>query len=225
MAGRREATVTRNTAETSVEIAIDLDGTGVATVSTGILFFDHMLEQLGRHGHFDLTIEASGDLAVDAHHTVEDVGISLGEAFAEALGDKVGIRRYASLALPLDEALVEVALDISGRPYLAWGISLPVDTASPAIFSSEAGSQPSSMWSISFPLNTPGIGDPPFPPQLAEEFFRAFVNSAKVTLHVRSPQWTNPHHVLEAAFKALARCLHDATRIESSVLPSTKGKL
>ncbi len=221
----RKAVVTRGTAETNVEVTIDLDGTGISVISTGLPFFNHMLEQLGRHGEFDLTIKASGDLDVDAHHTVEDVGISLGEAFAEALGDKVGIRRYASLSLPLDEALVEIALDISGRPYLAWGISSPVDIASSATPNGNDSIQSSYLWSISFPLNTPGIGEPPFNPQLAEEFFRAFVTSAKVTLHVRSPQWTNPHHALEAAFKALARCLHDATRIDSNTLPSTKGKL
>ncbi len=229
MAGKREATVTRKTAETSIEVAIDLDGTGVTEVSTGIPFFDHMLDQLGRHGSFDLTLKASGDLDVDTHHTVEDVGISLGEAFAEALGNKVGIRRYASLALPLDEALVEIAIDVSGRPYLAWGITPSitpsVDITSLASIRGEVFNLPSSIWSISFPLDTPSLGDPPFHPQLAEEFFRAFVNSAKVTLHVRSPQWVNPHHVLEAAFKALARCLHDATRIDGSMLPSTKGKL
>ncbi len=224
MAGKREATVTRNTAETSIEVAIDLDGTGVTEVSTGIPFFDHMLDQIGRHGAFDLTVKAAGDLDIDTHHTVEDVGISLGEAFAEALGDKVGIRRYASLALPLDEALVEIALDVSGRPYLAWGIT-PSATATSLASIRREGFPPSLIWSISFPLDTPGLGDPPFNPQLAEEFFRAFVNSAKVTLHVRSPQWANPHHVLEASFKALARCLHDATRIDGSILPSTKGKL
>ncbi|MHB8262317.1 MAG: imidazoleglycerol-phosphate dehydratase, partial [Acidimicrobiales bacterium] len=171
MVSNRVATVTRETAETAVAVSLDLDGSGKTEVSTGIPFFDHMLGQLGRHSLFDLHITASGDLEVDAHHTVEDVGIVIGESLAQAAGEKVGMRRFASIALPLDESLVEMALDLSGRPYLAWGISFPVDI--------------------------PGIGEPPFHPQLAEEFFRAFVTAGRLTLHVRAAQWSNPHHVLE----------------------------
>ncbi|MCL4433875.1 MAG: imidazoleglycerol-phosphate dehydratase HisB [Actinobacteria bacterium] len=198
-ANDRAATVKRETSETAVAASINLDGSGRSEVATGIPFFDHMLAQLGRHSSFDLHVTASGDLAVDTHHTVEDVGIALGESFAQAAGAKAGMRRFASLALPLDEALVEVALDLSGRPYLAWGISFPVDI--------------------------PGIGEPPFYPQLAEEFFRAFVTAAKITVHVWAERWSNPHHVLEASFKALARCLHDATKVEGDMVPSTKGVL
>ena len=143
-----------------------------------------MLAQLGRHGSFDLTVRARGDLHVDAHHTVEDVGIVLGEALAEALGDKAGVRRFASIALPLDEALVDVALDLSGRPYLAYDVAFAPDTA--------------------------GLGTPPFDPQLAEEFWRALVTAAGVTLHVRLVTGKNTHHVLEASFKGVARCLRDA---------------
>src|SRR3954447_859275 len=155
----RTAARTRTTKETSIELSIDLDGTGVTSVSTGVPFYDHMLSQLGRHGGFDLTIAAAGDLAVDTHHTVEDVGILLGETFRDALGDKAGVRRFASVNVPLDEALIEVALDLSGRPFLVYEIDLPVDAAP--------------------------LGDPGFDPQLAEEFWRAFVTSAAITLHLR----------------------------------------
>ncbi len=197
--GARRATKTRTTKETSIEVAVDLDGTGVVEVATGLPFVDHMLAQLGRHGGFDLTVAATGDLHVDAHHTVEDVGIVLGEACAAALGDKTGIRRFASIALPLDEALVEVALDVSGRPYLAYEVPLAPDTAP--------------------------LGSPPFDPQLAEEFWRAFVTAAAVTLHVRVVTGKNTHHILEASFKAVARCLRDAVRREGDAVPSTKGTL
>ncbi len=148
----RTATRSRVTKETSIEIELDLDGTGVATVGTGLPFFDHMLAQLGKHGGFDLTLSAHGDLEVDAHHTVEDVGIALGECLKEALGDKAGVRRFASVSLPLDESLVDVALDLSGRPYLHYAV--------------EPGSEP--------------LGTPPFDPQLAEEFWRAFDKGAPV---------------------------------------------
>jgi imidazoleglycerol-phosphate dehydratase len=195
----RRSSRERRTNETSVTVAIDLDGSGTVAVETGLPFFDHMLSQLGRHGGFDLTIAARGDLDVDAHHTVEDVGIVLGEACAEALGDKGGVRRFASIALPLDEALVEVALDLSGRPYLAYDV----------IFAPEA----------------PPLGTPPFDPQLAEEFWRAFVTAAGVTLHVRAVTGKNTHHILEASFKAVARCLRDAVRVEGRGVPSTKGTL
>jgi imidazoleglycerol-phosphate dehydratase len=195
----RHAVRERKTKETSVMVELSLDGSGVATVETGLPFFDHMLSQLGRHGGFDLTVTARGDLEVDAHHTVEDVGIVLGEACAGALGDKAGVRRFASIALPLDEALVEVALDLSGRPYLAYDVSLPSET--------------------------PALGSPPFDPQLAEEFWRAFVTAAGVTLHVRQLTGKNTHHILEASFKAVARCLRDAVKVEGGGVPSTKGTL
>ncbi len=195
----RRAERRRSTKETSVDALLVVDGSGITEVTTGLPFFDHMLEQLGRHGGFDLRVRAEGDLAVDAHHTVEDVGIVLGECLAEALGDKAGVRRFASLLLPLDEALVEVALDLSGRPYLAYDVPFAPDTA--------------------------GLGTPPFDPQLAEEFWRAFVTAAKVTLHVRRKEGRNTHHVVEATFKGVARALRDAVRREGNAIPSTKGAL
>ncbi len=198
-AHRRAARVTRATKETSIEVEVDLDGTGVVDVGTGLPFFDHMLAQLGRHGGFDLTVAAVGDLDVDAHHTVEDVGIALGQVVGEALGDKAGVTRFASISLPLDEALVDVALDLSGRPFLAY--------------------------EVGFAPDTPGLGTPPFDPQLAEEFWRAFVTAAGVTLHVRLVTGRNTHHIVEASFKAVARCLRDAVRVQGGGVPSTKGTL
>ena len=174
-----------------------MDGTGNVDVSTGLPFFDHMVEQLGRHASFDLMVHAQGDLQVDAHHTVEDVGIVLGACLAEALGDKRGIRRFASMALPLDEALIEVALDLSGRPFLAYDVEFAPDTA--------------------------GLGTPPFDPQLAEEFWRAFATAGSLTLHIRRREGKNTHHMLEAGFKGVARCLRDAVRVEGGGIPSTKG--
>ena len=193
----RLATRSRNTKETSIEIRLDLDGTGQTKVATGLPFFDHMVDQLGRHGGFDLELTATGDLHVDAHHTVEDVWIALGECLREALGDKAGVRRFASMSLPLDEALVEVALDLSGRPYLHYEV--------------EPGSEP--------------LGSPPFDPQLAEEFWRAFATSALITLHLDLKRGKNSHHILEASFKAVARALRDAVRVEGTGVPSTKGTL
>jgi len=193
----RLATRSRVTKETSIEIRLDLDGTGQTKVSTGLPFFDHMVDQLGRHGGFDLELTATGDLQVDAHHTVEDVGIALGECLRDALGDKAGVRRFASMSLPLDEALVEVALDLSGRPYLHYEV--------------EPGSEP--------------LGSPPFDPQLAEEFWRAFATSALLTLHLDLKRGKNSHHILEASFKAVARALRDAVRVEGTGVPSTKGTL
>ena len=193
----RVATRSRVTKETSIEIRLALDGSGASTVSTGLPFFDHMVEQLGKHGGFDLDLMAEGDLAVDAHHTVEDVGIALGECLRDALGDKAGVRRFASILLPLDEALVEVALDLSGRPYLAYGV--------------EPGGEP--------------LGTPPFDPQLAEEFWRAFVTSAALTLHLSMRSGKNSHHILEASFKGVARALRDAVRVDGGGVPSTKGQL
>ena len=194
----RTATRTRETKETTVSVSIDLDGTGTTTVSTGLPFFDHMLDQLGRHGGFDLTVEAKGDLHVDGHHTIENVGIVVGETFAEALGDKAGIRRFASGLYPLDEALVEVALDLSGRAHAA--IDLPFGEVLP-------------------------LGDPPFNPEMAQHFLESFAASALITLHVTKKAGVNTHHVIEATFKGLARSLRDAVRVEGTALPSTKGAL
>ena len=195
----RRATRQRSTKETTVAATLVVDGTGQTEVSTGLPFFDHMLDQLGRHASFDLSVDATGDLHVDAHHTVEDVGIVVGGCLAEALGDKVGIRRFASMLVPLDEALVQVAVDISGRPYLAYGLEFAPDT--------------------------PGLGTPPFDPQLAEEFWRAFVTAANLTLHIHLFAGKNTHHMLEASFKGVARCLRDAVRVEGGGVPSTKGSL
>ena len=191
----RAASRQRNTAETSIEVELIVDGSGTASASTGIPFFDHMLEQLGKHAGFDLKIVATGDLEVDTHHTIEDVGIVVGGCLAEALGDKIGVRRFASNLVPLDEALVQVALDLSGRPFIAYDVD------------------PISEW----------IGT--FDPQLAEEFWRAFAFAAGITLHVRSLEGRNGHHVIEASFKAVARALRDAVRIEGTGIPSTKGSL
>ena len=195
----RRATRDRATKETTVAATLVVDGSGTTDISTGLPFLDHMIEQLGRHASFDLSVSAAGDLHVDAHHTVEDVGIVLGACLAEALGDKAGIRRFASMALPLDEALVDVALDLSGRPFLAYGLEFAPDT--------------------------PGLGSPPFNPQLAEEFWRAFATAASLTLHIRLVEGKNTHHILEASFKGVARCLRDAVRVEGSAIPSTKGRL
>jgi imidazoleglycerol-phosphate dehydratase len=195
----RQASAKRATKETTIEATLVVDGSGQVDVSTGLPFFDHMIEQLGRHGSFDLTVAAQGDLHVDAHHTVEDVGIVLGGCLAEALGDKAGVRRFASMLLPLDEALMEVALDLSGRPFLAY--------------------------EIEFAPDTPGLGQPAFNPQLAEEFWRAFATAGNLTLHIRRREGKNVHHMLEASFKGVARCLRDAVRVEGKGIPSTKGSL
>ena len=189
----------RDTKETRIEVRLDLDGTGVTEVDTGVPFYDHMLAQLGRHGGFDLRVFARGDLDVDIHHTVEDVAIVLGEAVREALGDKAGIRRFASVALPLDEALVEVALDLSGRPFLVYEVDCGTDA---------------------LPLGTPA-----FDPRMAEHFWQSFTTSAAVTLHLRMRSGRNTHHILEASFKAVARALRDAVRVEGTGVPSTKGAL
>jgi imidazoleglycerol-phosphate dehydratase len=190
----------RATKETRVAVTIDLDGTGQTDITTGIPFYDHMLDQLGRHSGFDLTVRAEGDLHIDTHHTVEDVAITLGETFAEALGDKAGVRRFASGLYPLDEALVEVALDLSGRPFVAWDVPLPE----------------------SLPL-----GSPPFDPQLAEHAVSSFATNAAITLHVTMRAGRNAHHIIEATFKGLARCLRDAVRVDAAAegVPSTKGRL
>ena len=195
----RRAALERATKETTIAIDLNLDGTGQCDISAGIPFFDHMLDQLGRHGAMDLTISATGDLRVDTHHTVEDVGILLGECVREALGDKAGIERFASRVIPLDEAAVDIALDISGRPFL--------------------------IYEIVFAPDTPGLGEPAFDPQLVEEFFRAFVTAAGMTLHIRLVSGRNTHHIVEATFKGVARCLSDAMTQRGGEIPSTKGSL
>jgi len=192
----REATVERNTKETQVRVALNVDGAGSASASTDIPFFDHMLQQLGTHAGFDLDVTAKGDLEVDAHHTVEDVGLALGEALKQALGDKAGIRRYGMGAAPMDEALVEVALDISGRPFVVHEVDVPAET----IGSYDTG--------------------------LTEDFIRAFASAAGITLHVRLRSGRAPHHVVESEFKALARALGDACALTGrGGAPSTKGTL
>lgn len=195
----RTANRTRATKETSISISIDLDGTGRTDISTGLPFYDHMLDQIGRHGAFDLTVHADGDLHIDTHHTVEDVAITLGEAFAEALGDKAGVRRFASGRYPLDEALIDIALDLSGRPHVDWHVEMPE----------------------SLPLGTPA-----FDPQLAEHAVSSFATAAGITLHVELVRGRNTHHIIEATFKGLARALRDAVRVEGpGGVPSTKGVL
>jgi imidazoleglycerol-phosphate dehydratase len=191
----RAASRSRSTKETTVDVRLTVDGEGQASADTGLPFFDHMLEQLGKHAGFDLAVTAKGDLEVDAHHTVEDVGITLGEVLREALGDKAGVRRFASISVPLDEALVDTALDLSGRPYLLYDV------------------EPGAEW----------IGT--FNPQLFEEFWRAFVTAAAVTLHLRMRSGKNAHHIVEACFKGVARALRDAVRVEGGGVPSTKGSL
>jgi imidazoleglycerol-phosphate dehydratase len=188
----------RETKETAVLVDIDLDGSGVAEVSTGLPFFDHMLDQIGRHGGFDLKVLASGDLEVDGHHTIEDVGITLGQCFGDALGAKVGVTRFASGAFPLDEALIEVAVDLSGRPFVVWDV--PFGEVLP-------------------------LGEPPFNPEMAGHFWQSFATAANITLHVHKRSGTNTHHVVEAAFKGVARCLRVAARIDGVGVPSTKGTL
>lgn len=194
----RTSQISRSTKETTIRCELTLDGSGQAAISTGLPFYDHMLDQLARHGNLDLIVEAVGDLHVDGHHTVEDVAIVLGEAFRAALGDKRGVRRFASGLFPLDEALVEVALDLSGRPFAA--IALPFGEAM-------------------------GLGTPPFNPEMAEHFFVSFATAAGITLHVNRRAGRNTHHVIEASFKGLARCLRDAIRVEGDAVPSTKGSL
>ena len=193
----RTARVRRETGETRIELAIDLDGTGRADVATGVGFFDHMLTLLARHSLIDLAVKADGDLHVDAHHTVEDVGICYGQALAQALGDKASIRRYGSLTLPMDEALVTVAVDLSGRPFCVWGAEVPAET-----------------------LGT-------FNAPLAEEFWRAVSMNGAFNLHVLCQHGKNAHHIVEAIFKACARALRQAVETDPRVsgVPSTKGVL
>jgi imidazoleglycerol-phosphate dehydratase len=194
----RIAEISRKTRETGIHVKVDLDGSGRAQVRTGIGFFDHMLEALARHGLLDLEVEASGDLQVDGHHTVEDVGIVLGQALAEALGDRSGICRYADATVPLDEALLRCVIDVSGRPFLAYHVDIP-------------------KWQM--------LGD--YDVFLTPEFFRALVQNAGLTVHLDLIRGENPHHIVEAAFKAFARALDQATRRDPRVtgVPSTKGVL
>ena len=193
----RGATIERATSETDITVTLELDGSGTTDVSTGVPFFDHMLDAFGRHGLMDLTVAATGDLDVDAHHTVEDTGICIGQALARALGDKRGITRFGSATIPMDEALVMAAVDVSGRPHLVYAVELPIEV----------------------------IGT--FDTTLAEEFLRALAVNAGVTLHVRSLSGTNAHHIVEAAFKAVARAIAEAVAIDPRVtgVPSTKGAL
>ena len=191
----RASTIERTTKETDVRVELELDGSGAASADTGLPFFDHMLQQLGTHAGFDLAVTAKGDLEVDGHHTVEDVGIALGQALNQALGDKRGIRRFASITVPLDEAAVEVALDLSGRAFVVHEVVVPAET-----------------------IGTYDTG-------LTEDFLRAFATAAEMTLHVRLVAWRSPHHVVEAEFKALAKCLQDAVRIVGGDVPSTKDTL
>ena len=194
----RTASVARSTKETEIRVTLGLDGPGEARIETGVGFLDHMLEQLARHAPMDLEVTAKGDLHIDAHHTVEDVGIALGQALAKALGDKRGIRRYASADLPMDETLTRVALDISGRPFLVWRTAFP----------------------------TPRIGG--FDTELVREFFQALAVNGGLTLHVETFYGANSHHIAESCFKALARALGEAASLDprrADAVPSTKGRL
>jgi len=193
----RIARVVRKTRETSIEVEVSLDGTGRCSIDTPLPFLSHMLEQIGRHGSLDLTVKATGDVDIDGHHTTEDLGIVLGKAVLEALGDRKGIRRYGSATLPMDEALVTVAIDLSGRPFFVWRVPIPKAK----------------------------IGD--FDSELAEVFFEAFARSAQANLHVRLLEGENLHHIVEISFKALARALREAVEIDPRAegVPSTKGSL
>lgn len=194
----RRATHTRKTAETEIAVTLDLDGTGTYDNRTGVGFFDHMLDQLARHGLIDLTVAATGDLYIDDHHTVEDTGITIGQALTQAMGDKRGIRRYGACLLPMDDSLVRAALDLSGRPYLVWNVPMP----------------------------TAKIGT--FDTELVREFFQAFSTHAGITLHVEALAGINSHHIAEATFKAVARALRDALEPDprlADAVPSTKGSL
>jgi len=194
----RQATITRTTNETAITVSLNLDGTGAHDMATGVGFLDHMLDQLARHALIDITLHAKGDLHIDDHHTVEDCGIALGQALARALGDKRGIRRYGACTLPMDDARVQAALDLSGRPYLVWDLSFP----------------------------TQKIGS--FDTELVREFFQALATHGGITLHVTAQAGINSHHIAEAAFKAVARALRAAVEPDpraAGAIPSTKGTL
>jgi imidazoleglycerol-phosphate dehydratase len=192
----RTGTVVRDTKETAIRVEVDLDGSGKVDVSTGIPFFDHMLDQLGRHGRLDLTVQADGDLQIDEHHTVEDVGIALGQALAEAWGDRAGVERFGDAQVPIDEALTRVAIDLSGRPYLVWDVDVPIQL----------------------------IGT--FETSLVKHFWESVVANSRITLHVHNVSGDNTHHVFESVFKACAVALRRAVvRVEGGGVPSTKGVL
>lgn len=194
----RTAEIKRTTAETDISLTLNLDGKGKSNINTGCGFLDHMLTLFAKHGRFDLSVECKGDTQVDYHHTTEDIGISLGKAFCEALGDKKGITRYGDTILPMDEALILTAVDISGRDYLCFDVKIP----------------------------TQKVGD--FDTELVEEFWLGFVRNAKITLHILMLEGTNSHHIIEGAFKSAARSLKEAVRIDeeySDEIPSTKGVL
>lgn len=198
MNAHRTAVVERKTRETDLRVEIDLDGTGQSRIETPLPFLSHMIEQIARHGAFDLTVVARGDVEIDGHHTTEDLGIVLGKAVLDALGDRKGIRRYGAATLPMDEALVTVALDLSGRPYFVWKVPLP---------KAKLGT-----WDV----------------ELAEVFFEAFARTAQCNLHVHLTQGQNLHHIVEICFKAFARALREATELDLRVIgsvPSTKGSL
>jgi imidazoleglycerol-phosphate dehydratase len=193
----RTATVERKTKETDIKVSLDIDGSGKTAIETGMPFFNHMLDAFGRHGLFNVDVNAKGDLEVDFHHTVEDVGLALGQAFKNALGDKHGIRRFGEASCPLDEALAKVVVDLSGRPYLSYNVKI-----------------------------RPGrVGD--FDTDLPHEFFAAFANQLGMNLHMDVPRGENPHHIIEACFKAFARAMDFATQVDPRVegVPSTKGSL
>ncbi len=193
---RRVGQISRTTKETTISVVVDLDGTGTTEVATGVPFFDHMLDQLGRHGRLDLTVQAEGDLAIDAHHTVEDVGIALGQALSEAWGERVGVERFGDATVPIDEALTRVAIDLSGRPYLVWDCEVPIEV----------------------------IGET-FETSLVKHFFEALVANSRITLHVHNLSGDNTHHTFESVFKAVAVALRRAVAVTGSGTPSTKGVL
>jgi imidazoleglycerol-phosphate dehydratase len=192
----RVGRVERATKETSIEVQVDLDGSGTSDVDTGVPFFDHMLDQLGRHGRLDLVVKAKGDTEIDAHHTVEDAGIALGQALAEAWGDRTGVERFGDATVPIDEALTRVAIDLSGRPYLVWDCEVPIEVI--------------------------GTG---FETSLIKHFFEAVVANARITLHVHNLSGDNTHHTFESVFKAVAVALRRAVAVTGSAVPSTKGVL
>ena len=192
----RTSTVKRETAETRISVEVDLDGDGVTDVATGVPFFDHMLDQLGRHGRLDLVVQAEGDLEVDAHHTVEDVGIALGQALAECWGDRTGVERFGDASVPIDEALTRVAIDLSGRPYLVWDVATPL-----AVIGTN------------------------FETSLVRHFFESVIANARVTLHVQSVAGDNTHHIFESVFKSFAVALRRAVAVTGTGTPSTKGML
>lgn len=194
----RKASINRKTKETSISVEVNLDGTGKSSIKTGIGFLDHMLDQIAKHSLIDISLEAKGDLHIDLHHTTEDSGIALGEALKEALGDKKGIKRYASATIPMDETLSRVSLDLSNRPYLVWNVKLAVEK----------------------------LGE--MDTELFKEWYHAFAQSAGITLHVENIYGENSHHIIESCYKGLARALRDAVQIDSriqDIIPSTKGAI